>query len=81
MYYAAAGRGRGSGRTRYAANVSVQRGKPLGLSGALMIRQKPYVMATKTRTTRACPTHSGSVVSASSSSLLAIDDWSGKVVP
>jgi hypothetical protein len=46
-----------------------------------MMHQKPYVMAMNTKTTRACPTHSGNDVSASSSSLVAIEDWSGKVVP
>jgi hypothetical protein len=56
-------------------------GKPPGLSGVLMMHQKAYVMAIKTKTTRACPTHSGNGDSVSSSSLVAIEDWSGKVVP
>jgi hypothetical protein len=46
-----------------------------------MILQKPYVMLTKTKTTSTCPIHSGSDLSVSSSSLLATEDWSGKVVP
>lgn len=42
-----------------------------------MIFQKPYMMLTKTNTTSACPTHSGRVLSALSTSLLAIEDSSG----
>jgi len=46
-----------------------------------MILQNAYVMLIKTKTTSTFPIHSGRDLSASSRSLLAIEDWSGKVVP
>jgi hypothetical protein len=61
--------------------VRIHLGKPSDLSGALMILQKPYMRLTKMKTTSICPSHSGKDLSVSSTSLLAMEDWSGKVVP
>lgn len=53
-----------------------------GTRGAVTMNQKPYMMPRKTNTTKIWPMSFGRVSSESSrSSLLAIEDWSGKVVP
>lgn len=43
--------------------------------------QNPYMIAMNTITVNICPMSFGTVTSDSSTSLLAIEDWSGKVVP
>jgi hypothetical protein len=52
----------------------VHPGSPSGLSRALIILQKTYVMLRKMMITTTCPSPSGIDLSDSSSSLLAIDD-------